>query len=578
MADPDTDECKSLISRDISTGEPLTNTSLVCGDIGGTGKEEGNREVRAGRGLAAILASMGANVANTSSKFKKPAPPKTKPAVQQQTKTLGFDLSSMVVLSSWEDIGSSIQEDNSIDQGVRNESSPPTAKREAPKNDESDSKRQKQGKDGASTSVEKTNIVEDEGKPADTSSMPKNAEQILIPASLNSWCDLIQFNNEHDQEWCDNEKKRLDETYGENIIVLKYISNQPGKLGYYCELCSSEMHSDVSLDLHCSGMKHFKKKTIAEKIRLQPSLGATEEKNNAESKSENPDLPPSKQKKKRISRFQPQVGRPSSPPRHPSPPRRHPSPPRRHPSPPRRHPSPPQRHPSPPRRHPSPPRRHASPPRRHPSPPRRHPSPPRRHPSPPRRHPSPPPRRSSPPYRNDRDGRRTESYGSGGDGYWRSSPVYRDQYERGGSSRSYSPASERRRLDDFRCHTPPPPNISDWRAPTPTPLLTQDKDGGATGLLLKKVADCSINNLADEDLASEVITLLLKALTDFYQKTESYSSVHLITETEIKFNIVKELQKRSQAERGAAYSNVQQTIENFISRAYINNQQNLYRK
>ncbi|XP_076065909.1 uncharacterized protein LOC143039570 isoform X2 [Oratosquilla oratoria] len=51
--------------------------------------------------------------------------------------------------------------------------------------------------------------------------------------------------------------------YGGNFIKLKYIAE--GKIGYYCEICHAEMNAKKSLELHCSGMKHLKKKDIWEK-------------------------------------------------------------------------------------------------------------------------------------------------------------------------------------------------------------------------------------------------------------------------------------------------------------------------
>ncbi|XP_068241925.1 uncharacterized protein [Palaemon carinicauda] len=88
------------------------------------------------------------------------------------------------------------------------------------------------------------------------------------------WKDMKYQEEELDPMWLEEEHQRLDELYGEGIVTVKYT--EQNVLGYYCELCFATMNAIKSLEMHCSGMKHLKKKDIYEKSKASgdvPMLG-----------------------------------------------------------------------------------------------------------------------------------------------------------------------------------------------------------------------------------------------------------------------------------------------------------------
>ncbi|KAK8736179.1 hypothetical protein OTU49_004860, partial [Cherax quadricarinatus] len=335
------------------------------------------REMRLGSGLAGILASISGGVPKKQ-EFKKPIPKKAE--VPQQN--LGLDLDSVKALSSWGDIsavtsgnfpvttdnednghtaGKCLEKkkiDNTInydefeiidlcdneaanpleatnqqwsDQGNTGNSVSAGVKRDAPRGDSKDNKKYKQDQDGDhvkevdSRANKRKNFhnteqkQQQENKVCDKKS-PVKLDDLDFPQEFTDWTDILQFNDDHDKNWCNKEKERLAKLYGENIITVKYISNQPGKLGYYCEICSSEMHSETSLELHCSGMKHFKKKMVMENLKKSP-LDEIKSQDSKPGKQEDTSSSKNKKSKKppkppRISRSPPHHGRRSPPPSH----------------------------------------------------------------------------------------------------------------------------------------------------------------------------------------------------------------------------------------------------------------------
>ncbi|KAG7155046.1 uncharacterized protein LOC121855531 [Homarus americanus] len=156
-------------------------------------------------------------------------------------------------------------------------------------------------------------------------------------------------------------------------------------------------------------------------------------------------------------------------------------------------------------------------------------------------------------------GRDYNRYYDNYDDYDRRSPYGGGRYDRGRYDRSNVPYSDRQTYDDLhyrsradsdpypyernKRRTPPPPRISSTQKTLPAvPLPPLDAPvRGPTGTLLKQLSDCEVRDEKDVDLASDVITMLLKGLSDFHRKQGSSSSVHLISEAQIKFDIMKEL-------------------------------------
>ncbi|KAK8391110.1 hypothetical protein O3P69_017039 [Scylla paramamosain] len=85
-------------------------------------------------------------------------------------------------------------------------------------------------------------------------------EDVYGPGNLNTWADIKEYDDEEDRQWFEEENANLAKKYGGNFIFAKYLDSQPGRVGYYCQLCGAEMNAKKSLDLHCSGMKHLKRK------------------------------------------------------------------------------------------------------------------------------------------------------------------------------------------------------------------------------------------------------------------------------------------------------------------------------
>ncbi|KAG0712734.1 hypothetical protein GWK47_017804 [Chionoecetes opilio] len=83
-------------------------------------------------------------------------------------------------------------------------------------------------------------------------------EEVYGMKGIDRWADIREYNDDHDAEWFQEENGRLAELYGGKFIYVKYLDSQPGRIGYFCQICSAEMNAKKSLELHCNGMKHLK--------------------------------------------------------------------------------------------------------------------------------------------------------------------------------------------------------------------------------------------------------------------------------------------------------------------------------
>ncbi|KAG7155049.1 uncharacterized protein LOC121855592 [Homarus americanus] len=469
--------------------------------------------IRANRGLAAILANIGRGNEGKKDddRFKKPFPPKAKvprkipqpqKQPQKQEQQQGFDLDTTVEFSGWEDISShqnigfqgeytkddcdsraGFELDTSQDEKTDNK-----IHRQEQDTDVGDHINKQDGDSGDSSEQRE----EAKGKRAadNTTQISHNKdEDVYGPKELSSWSDILEYNDDHDSAWFEAENKRLAEKYGGTFIIVKYTDSQPVRVGYYCELCFAEMNAKKSLESHCMGMKHLRKKNIWEM-------------NQGKSVEEKIEAPPEEPNNKNEG----QAGRRQDPP----------------------------------------PRRGRS-----------------DRPRPSQGRPPPHPRghyesRDRSGY-GGRMGSAGRDYNRYYDDYDRRSPYGGGRYDRGRYDRSNVPYSDRQTYDDLhyrsradsdpypyernKRRTPPPPRISSTQKTLPAvPLPPLDAPvHGPTGTLLKQLSDCEVRDEKDVDLASDVITMLLKGLSDFHRKQGSSSSVHLISEAQIKFDIMKEL-------------------------------------
>ncbi|XP_050734439.1 uncharacterized protein LOC127007443 isoform X2 [Eriocheir sinensis] len=331
---------------------------------------------------------------------------------------------------------------------------------------------------------------------------------------VSSWASMKQYDDDHDRQWFEDQNAELAELYGGDFIYTKYLDSQPGKIGYYCELCFAENNARSSLELHCLGMKHLKKKAMWEKMKVRDEDGIKPERG--------PPKPPHK-----VARQGPS----SHPPRH------QPSPHGRH----NRGPSPVE---------PSPRMRGSS-----------------------YREPPPPEFRNN----NDHYGRR-DGYDRDPDNYYndyyRKEPMpYRPPYDEvsefpyerrsphGPRDFRHSPGPDRRDIRDQYSReryspynpreAPPPPVISgpDRLGPgnhsqfDTSPALFAGISDGSCSEILKRLAVCRVKNVEDTALATNVATFLLSSLTEYYSRTGPSSVVQVLEEMNAKMNIMKDLLK-----------------------------------
>ncbi|KAK4301236.1 hypothetical protein Pmani_026612 [Petrolisthes manimaculis] len=157
---------------------------------------------------------------------------------------------------------------------------------------------------------------------------------------------------------------------------------------------------------------------------------------------------------------------------------------------------------------------------------------------------------------------RDDYYGRSQSDYWGRFPFDEDDRSRRGGPyyRGEKPYSDRQRYDDRNydrfdsvvprrpLRTPPPPKI---KTPSPPPIRTpvpppapritpaESLANGTTGLLLKKLASCSVKTESDEDVAMTVLVTIIKSLKQFKDTRGSKVAVHLLDDIAVKLNVMK---------------------------------------
>nr|XP_045582075.1 uncharacterized protein LOC123745525 isoform X1 [Procambarus clarkii] len=413
-----------------------------------------------------------------------------------------FNFSGRLGPSRWDNPGSGNQNIVLTGKGKRREGPPSAMKREAP------------GGDGDSKRL----------KPGDRW-VHNQDEDVYGPRELSNWNDIVDHTE--DISWYVEETKRLVEQFG-NFVAVKPVKDHPERVEYYCELCFAIMNAKKSLEIHCSGMKHLKKKQMWE----QTSKDISD-----------------------ITKFT-AVGREPAA----APPAQHAAPPAQHAAPPAQHAAPPAQHATPPAQHAAPPAQRAAPPAQRAAPPAQRAAPPAQRAAPPAQRAAPPAQRAAPPAPPAAPAQHSPSppppyRGDAGDrGYSR--PAYdrdrghynddlydRRSSDRGGRGRhefSRSPSDDRRgEVSRHSRRSPLPPALP--VLPEALPVPRENLAGGTTGTLLKRLADCSVKTDADAKLAMDVISLLFKSLKAFHNINGYQNAVLLVSEAEVKFNILREL-------------------------------------
>ncbi|XP_042206551.1 uncharacterized protein LOC121855584 isoform X3 [Homarus americanus] len=315
-----------------------------------------------------------------------------------------------------------------------------------------------------------------------------------------------------DNSWVKELCKKLAEEYGGNFIIVRPLKDQPGKVAYFCELCYAEMNAKKSLDLHCSGMKHLKKKNIwLQKWGGYNYDGHDDSEQTSEPHSRHPPAPYRDYNRENYDRdhwgwradpydrYQNQNDYE--------------------------------------------------------------------------------PRDQRPHYDQRPEFDQRPEYGQRPEYDQRAEYDQEPHYDHGGwgkAERIHSPRYQRRLRGDADPYPPKPycrrsspvnpPPARPQIPPAPSISTKESLSHGATGVLIKRLADCSVKCKADAELAMDVISLLFKCLKDHHEKKGSTSANHLLSEAENKFNIMKELQKKPQSAEvtmqiqknepwGEAYSN-----------------------
>ncbi|XP_071553072.1 uncharacterized protein [Panulirus ornatus] len=395
--------------------------------------DDTEKEMRVSRGLGALLANIGGgNIGVNSSDTQKTLPKVEVPKPPPQENE-GFDLNSVEEFTGWGDLnpGSNANSDTSHSSNQRTDSSrrgrnfgannkkhrkaKPQDNQLSGANCEPLTARSNynQGRDGGNTGRNFNSSYNNhrrdggnrdvgfkrESSQGQTDDFKRRRsdhdEDVYGPKDVTSWTDILEYDDEPDTEWFNEENKRLAEEYG-SFVTVKYIESQPGKVGYYCELCYAEMNARKSLELHCGGMKHLKKKNLWEKNKGAAAKKETQSSDNQSSFG--------------------------------------------------------------------------------------------------------------------------SQYGEGGE---------MDRFNRFGQSGG------------------PYNGAASQKSSTPQEKLA----GGPTGTLIKRLAECSVKHQDDAQLASDVITLLLKSLKEYHQRRGYGETARLLDESEVKFNIIKALQNNPQAGR-----------------------------
>ncbi|KAK7076967.1 hypothetical protein SK128_003316 [Halocaridina rubra] len=94
-------------------------------------------------------------------------------------------------------------------------------------------------------------------------------------------------------------------------------------------------------------------------------------------------------------------------------------------------------------------------------------------------------------------------------------------------------------VPDKKLKVPPPPTITD------KPKEKSNLCGGATGLLLKKLAACAVKSLKDSDLATNVVVALVKTMKEYNHVTGDTKAVAVLTEIGVKLRNFKEIMPKA---------------------------------
>lgn len=329
-------------------------------------------------------------------------------------------------------------------------------------------------------------------------------EDVYGPKDMDRWADIKEYDDDHDSDWFEEENKRLAKLYGGNFIYVKYLDSQPGRVGYYCQLCSAEMNARKSLELHCSGMKHLKRKDQWEKGDLSQEIGHDEKGLHKPNRPARDRYHSPHRSDRGNSRGDPYGGRGSS-----------------------RGPTPDYRD-----------RAYSD-----------------------RRDDY---KRYSDSYYDDYYRRDMYRPPYDRDPYdaRRSPPDMRHDYDHPGPARRDADRYPRDRYNPYgRREAPPPPVISGPPAPAPAApavaprppaindvaavnaILFEGISDGSCNELLKKLSSCRVKSWEDAVLATNVANFLITSLREYYSKTGPATTVHVLDEIVLKINIMKNLMK-----------------------------------
>ncbi|XP_042206568.1 clathrin interactor EPSIN 2-like isoform X2 [Homarus americanus] len=339
---------------------------------------------------------------------------------------------------------------------------------------------------------------------------------------MTKWSDTLEYNDDEESVYIADENRRLAEEYG-SFVTVKILKDQGGKMGYYCELCFAEMNAKKSLELHCGGMKHLKKKNLWEKMKGKPGNGSL-------GGMVKPGL---------------ELGPPSAEGLRPLPGRLLPPAAFREDS------------------NKGPQERDRSGRHEH------------DHLESQKHDHFGCQRQNFPEYQNRNYPGRQEGNFPGGQNHdykrqeFQGCEEKMNQNEQKGYSRRAEPLI--RSEVNFSRPPPmvaplpmlappqmvaPPPTFAPPPMLAPPPMFAPPREhlsGETAGPLLKKLAESAVIHQDDANVATDVISMLLESLKEFHEKHRTPSTVHLISEAELKFNIVVELEKAAQL--GRANSN-----------------------
>ncbi|KAK3864344.1 hypothetical protein Pcinc_017064 [Petrolisthes cinctipes] len=204
-------------------------------------QHQSDKEVQINRGLGALLNRMGASRGG-GAQHKPPPPHPVAQVSKQETEVHGFDINSEG-FSGWDDLSTQNYNSNSSGQPQKSpdnrDGRPPGGKRGTPlKGREDTNKKQRFNYD----------------------------EDVYGPQDITDWSEVAEFNSDGNDNLIRVENERLAKKFGEGVTKVT-SGDKYGRLKYYCKICLVELNSESTLDLHCEGMKHLKKKNILDKSK-----------------------------------------------------------------------------------------------------------------------------------------------------------------------------------------------------------------------------------------------------------------------------------------------------------------------